>query len=119
MTAAAGDTLLQKRFYCPLLLFGPRRHMNRDRAATSGSGTLMAPNEVVGTGNYAVGTGNYAVGTHVKVTSASQAAQWRKLTLMIYISIPDIPLISYGFARKILLTGTGCHLAELPKAYAV
>jgi hypothetical protein len=28
-------------------------------------------------------------------------------------------LISYGFARKILLTGTGCHLAELPKADAV
>ena len=78
MTAAASDTLLQKRFYRPLLLFGPRRHMNRDRAATSGSGTLMAPNEVVG-------TGNSAVGTHVKVTSTGQAAQWRKLTLMIYI----------------------------------
>jgi hypothetical protein len=43
-----------ERFYRPILLFGPRRHMNRDRAATSGSGTLMARNEMVGTGNSAV-----------------------------------------------------------------
>jgi hypothetical protein len=46
-----------ERFYRPILLFGPRRHMNRDRAATSGSGTLMARNEMVGT----------AVGIHVKL----------------------------------------------------
>ena len=38
---------------------------------------------------------------------------------MIYISIPDIPLISYGFFRKILLAVTGCHLVELPNAEAV
>ena len=41
--------------------FGPvLSHMNRDRAATNGSGTLMARNDVVG-------SGNSAMGIHVKL----------------------------------------------------
>jgi len=49
------------RFYRPLLLFGPRRHMNRDRSRDQWeSGTLMDRNEVVG-------TANSTVGIHVKL----------------------------------------------------
>jgi hypothetical protein len=49
------------RFYRPLLLFGPRRHMNRDRSRDQWeSGALMDRNEVVG-------TANSTVGIHVKL----------------------------------------------------
>ena len=45
----------------PLLLFGPRRHMNRDRSRDQWeSGALMDRNEVVG-------TANSTVGIHVKL----------------------------------------------------